>query len=29
LDIDAARLILLDRLERDEHDPADDEDIPF
>lgn len=29
VDIDAARLVLLDRLERDEHEPADDEDIAF
>lgn len=29
IDIDANRLILLDRLERDENEPSGDEDIPF
>jgi single-strand DNA-binding protein len=29
LDMDASRLVLLDRLDRDENEPAGDEDIPF
>lgn len=29
LDMDASRLVLLDRLDRDENEPSGDEDIPF